>query len=117
MKFAVHCAPSVSSCTPGWMVAVLAGAQVGAALAMLPVATAVAAATAAAAARSLRYGRVLRAIRRASSDQSPRYYHLTRQNGHGCGSHPNSLDPPSLMQWTAGSSGSRTSTASRAPSG
>src|SRR5436190_24002516 len=27
MKFAVHCAPSVNSCTPGWIVAVLAGAH------------------------------------------------------------------------------------------
>src|SRR3954465_2096843 len=30
-KFAVHCAPSVKTCTPGWMVAVAAGAHVGAA--------------------------------------------------------------------------------------
>src|SRR3954454_16838230 len=27
----MHCAPFVNTCTPGWMVAVLAGAQVGAA--------------------------------------------------------------------------------------
>src|SRR4029078_4846173 len=30
-KLAVHCAPSVSVCTPGWIAAVGAGAQVGAA--------------------------------------------------------------------------------------
>src|SRR5918912_3458765 len=27
-KFAVHCAPSVNVCTPGWIVALLAGAHV-----------------------------------------------------------------------------------------
>jgi hypothetical protein len=31
MKFAVHCAPPVRVCTPGWIVAVAAGAQAGAA--------------------------------------------------------------------------------------
>src|SRR3954464_7113676 len=31
MKFAVHCAPSVTVCTPGWIAAVAAGAHVGAA--------------------------------------------------------------------------------------
>src|SRR6266516_2362131 len=30
MKSAVHCAPLVNSCTPGWMVAVAAGAQLAA---------------------------------------------------------------------------------------
>src|SRR5438105_15053127 len=29
MKLAVHCAPSVTVCTPGWMVAVAAGAHTG----------------------------------------------------------------------------------------
>src|SRR4029453_9686939 len=33
MKLAVHCAPSVSVCTPGWTAAVAAGAHVGAAFA------------------------------------------------------------------------------------
>src|SRR5436305_7431964 len=38
MKFAVHWAPSVNSCTPGWMAALDDGAHVGAALAAVPAA-------------------------------------------------------------------------------
>src|SRR5690348_12332158 len=34
MKLAVHCAPSVNVCTPGWTVAVDAGAQAGAPVAV-----------------------------------------------------------------------------------
>jgi hypothetical protein len=42
-KFAVHCAPLVKVCTPGWIAAVAAGAHVGAALAsVVSVATAAA---------------------------------------------------------------------------
>jgi hypothetical protein len=41
-KFAVHCAPLVSVWTPGWIVAVAAGAHVGAAAAVNEVAAAVA---------------------------------------------------------------------------
>src|SRR4051812_18087283 len=39
MKFAVHWAPSVNSCTPGWMAALDDGAHVGAALAAVPAAS------------------------------------------------------------------------------
>src|ERR1700760_443372 len=49
MKFAVHWAPSVNVCTPGWIVAVAAGAQADAADGAMA-----SAATAAAAARSRR---------------------------------------------------------------
>src|SRR3954451_20336676 len=48
-KFAVHCAPSVKTCTPGWIVAVAAGAHVGAAEAeTAPIASAASAASRAA---------------------------------------------------------------------
>src|SRR5438270_12854044 len=36
MKFAVHWAPAVNSCTPGWMAALDEGAHVGAAVAVAP---------------------------------------------------------------------------------
>src|SRR5437588_3508720 len=37
MKLAVHWAPAVNSCTPGWMAALEEGAHVGAALAAVPI--------------------------------------------------------------------------------